>query len=254
MSGTRSLAAKLLVGMGIALGLAGCGSAPGPMVRTQLVPFTPEQSRKIAAASTRAYRIQAGDVLKVEFSYLKELTQPTVLVLPDGTASLTGIDSVLLAGLTVTEADSLLTKYYAKDYQTPELTVAVLESKGNQVYVLGEVLHPGLYSIPQTSIGMLGAIASAGGFTDDAARSSTVLVRSTRDGYLCSKMDLSDLGKASVSPVAAVELEAYDIIWVPRSRIADIGYFSRNVLQGVLNLAQIFSDARYIATGNYFNR
>jgi polysaccharide export outer membrane protein len=222
------------------------------MVRTQFVPFTPEQSQQIAVTTTRPYRIQAGDILKIEFSYLDQLTQTGVLVLPDGTVSLTGIDRVQLAGLTVTQADSLLTQCYARDYQSPELTVMVLESKGNQVYVVGEVTHPGLYSIPQTSIGVLGAIAAAGGFTEDASRSSTVLVRTTRDGYLCCNVDLSDPGKVSASPGAMVVLEPYDIVYVSRSRIADIGYFSRNVLTGVLNMAQVFAQGRYVITGTYY--
>ncbi len=37
-------------------------------------------------------------------------------------------------------------------------------------------------------------------------------------------------------------LQAYDVVYVPKSKIGDFAYFTKNVLGGVLNISSLFWD------------
>lgn len=228
------------------LTLVGCGSSRGGPVRSSFVEFTPEQQVDIKSKATRPYQLQAGDYLRVAFIHQKELTQDAVLVLPDGSVNLIGVDRVDLAGLTPTEADSVITLAYSKEYRDPQLSVIVLESRGRMVYVLGEVRSPGLFTLPRGGLGPVGAVALAGGFSEDAAKEGTVLVRVTPSGYLVQELDLANLHDPGNFPLAMVELLPFDVIYVPRSRIGDFAYFSASFLQGILSITRIASDITYM--------
>ncbi len=92
------------------------------------------------------------------------------MVLHDGAINLVGVDRIEVAGLTMTEADSLVTRAYAKDYLEPNLSIIIKETQGRRVYVMGEVRNPGMHQLPVGGIDILGAITVAGGFSDDAAK------------------------------------------------------------------------------------
>lgn len=230
-------------------GMAGCAGSGPRLPRTDFIPFTPEQKVELQSAASRAYRIQEGDVLRVRFAYEKNLDQDWVHVLSDGTVNLVGVDTIHLAGLTMSEADSVLTLAYSREYREPALSVIMQDTQGRKVYVLGQVRDPGLYKVPEQGMDVLNAITMASGFTDDACRSSTCVVRVTPEGYQFQEVNLDRIGEADLASVAAVQLQPYDIIYVPRSRSGDFNYFARNVLAGIGNLTRIAYDLRYIITG-----
>lgn len=230
-----------------AVALAGCGGGAYSVPRTTFVEFAPEQKAVIEADAGRAYRIQEGDVLRIAFPYERNLTQDDVLVLADGSVSLIGVDRIPLAGRTVAEADSIVTAAYAKDYVEPDLSVIVIETVGRRVYVLGEVRNPGLVKVPHGGLGIVNVITIAGGFTENAAKGGTVLVRLTPEGYLVQEMDLDALHRPEAAALAMVTLEPYDIVYVPRSSIGDFDYFARSVLQGLVNITRMAADIRYLS-------
>jgi protein involved in polysaccharide export with SLBB domain len=245
---TISFVAVLLTGLAV---LAGCGGSSDLLVRTEFVPYTPEQKADLAAQATHAYRIQERDKLQVRFAYERVLDQDNLTVLNDGTVSLVGIGNIKLAGLTLSQADSVLTAAYSREYREPALAVLVQETSGRRVYVLGEVKSPGLYTVPVGGIDMLSAVAVAGGFTENAARSGTLLIRSTLEGYQFQEVNLDRFDDASFAQAVVVPLQAYDVIWVPRSRIGDFGYFARNVLSGMAYITRMIYDVNYISTDGF---
>lgn len=246
-----SMSLFLIAGLAIIPVLGGCGGGPSAVVRSDFVEFTPEQKTEIEANSSGHYRIQVGDILKVVFSYQKDLNQDDVIVLDDGSVGLMGVDRLELAGLTMTEADSLITLAYAEAYREPDLSIIMKETKGRQVYVLGEVVQAGLHSVPPGGLDIIGAISIAGGFTDHAARSGTVLVRVTGDGYLVQEIDLDGFASVSYSALGAVSLQAFDVVYVPRSRSGDFDYFARTILSGIVNLTRIAVDIKYLGQGGF---
>ncbi|MBU2501077.1 polysaccharide export protein [bacterium] len=232
------------------LAAAGCGSGGNrPVVRTNFIDFTPEQLRAIEHAGEYEYRLQPNDLLRVAFANEPNLLRDPVLILPDGAVTLVGVDRIKVAGLTITEADSVITDAYAKEYRDPQISVVVLESRGRRVYVLGEVVQPGMVDLAHGGLDILGAIAQSGGFTEHAAKDGAVLVRVTSAGYMVRELDLSNFHTLAFSELATVDLLPYDVIYVPRTRIGDFAYFARSVLTGVVNITRIASDMRYLSDG-----
>lgn len=249
MRGTGQKIPLMLLGLAHLLVLGGCGGGTSQVVRSNFVEFSPDEKQEIGTQSSREYRIQEGDYLRLAFSYQRELNQEKVIVLDDGAVNLVGIDRVELAGLSLTEADSVITQAYAKEYRDPDLSVIVEQSVGRRVYVLGEVRNPGLHPVPMGGVGVIGAVTIAGGFSPDAAKSGTVLVRVTDDGYLVQEVDLDGFSSVAYSSLALVDVQSYDIIYVPRSRTGDFGYFSRTILAGLVNITRIASDIKYLSGG-----
>jgi protein involved in polysaccharide export with SLBB domain len=241
----------LLAGIVLMVFLAGCaGVRQGPPVRTSFVEFTPEQVSLIEAEDVHSYQIQAADVLRVVFSNEPNLNRDPVLVLPDGSVTLVGIEPLRIQGLTVVEADSAITQAYSREYRDPQISVLVLESKGRMVYVMGQVRQPGLVELPYGGLGVAGAVARAGGFTVDAAKEGSVLVRVTDAGYMVQEIDLSNFQDVTMGELATIQLQPFDVIYVPRSRIGDFSYFAKSVLSGLVNVTRIAADVRYLSDAN----
>lgn len=242
------IAGSMMVTAALAF-LAGCGGTH-ELARTEFVEFTPDQQAEIQSRAGDEYRIQEGDILRLAFSYQSELNQDGIVVLSDGSVNLVGIDRVVLGGRTMTEADSMITAAYSREYRDPQVSIIVQETMGRQVYVLGEVRNPGLHKVPSGGIDMLSAVGVAGGFTDDAAAEGSVLVRVTDQGYLAQEVDLRNFSDVSSAGLVMVQIQPYDVIYVPRSRIGDFGYFSRTMLSGLVQITRIAADIKYLTGGS----
>ena len=238
-----------LLTLGALVVLSGCGGGSTVPVRSNFVEFSPEQQGKINVNSGLAYRLQTEDVLSMVVADQEEMSQDQILVLPDGSISLIGVGSVQVAGKTLAEVDSLVTRVLSREIREPEVSLIVTETQGKQIYVLGEVENPGLYKLSHGGLGIIGAITMAGGFTPDAAREGTVLVRVNEEGYLAQELDLSTFGKPEGIALATVGMQAFDIVYVPRSRIGDFAYFSKSVLSGLVYFTRMASDITYLKNG-----
>lgn len=234
---TRWLSGALL--LVLAAGCAGGGRAP---IRTEIQPFSPHDQALRAAAQGARYRLRVGDSFSVDFKYQDELDQHRITILPDGRFTMAAMEDVKGVGLTVMELDSLVTAHFAKDYRNPELSI-IMEALGErQVYVLGEVKFPGQFKLPGEGSGILQAVAMAGGTLGNAATSQTVLIRVTPEGYLYRHCDLSHLEKNGLGDLGYMDLQANDIIYVPRSAIGDFAQFFQTVLPSVLDMSRLYWD------------
>ncbi|HPF34739.1 MAG TPA: polysaccharide biosynthesis/export family protein [Candidatus Krumholzibacteria bacterium] len=231
-------AALLLLGA-----IAGCGSGgfvePG---ETVIIPYTEAEQQMRQEAQNASYRLKPGDQFGVVFAYEPDLNQRGIFVMPDGRISAVGVENVMAAGLTVVDLDALLTEEFGRVYEHPDLSIVVETLGTAQVYVLGEVRIPGEVDLKPGGMGVLQAITQGGGFTDDAAKSETVVIRATDQGYQYRRLDLSKIDKGGLAGVANMDLQPYDIIYVPRSAIGDFDYFNKTVLAGVLNFSRLFWD------------
>lgn len=170
------------------------------------------------------YRIVPGDELGLNFgpgqTYDRDVVR-AVTVRPDGRVSVFPIGDVVAAGRTPAELQAELVRLLAGEMKQPRVVVEVTKFAGNRIHVLGRVKEPG--SLPVSSLPtLLQVIAEAGGFEDDAARGSVVV------------MHRVGLGSVSVTRVRAdkllrnggdVPLSRYDIVYVPRSTIGNVGVF-----------------------------
>ena len=185
-----------------------------------------------ASLDNLGYRIQAGDQLAIDF-YLNSEFNDNVNVQPDGRIVLRLIGPVQAAGLTPGQLSDEINKAYSQELKNPSATVHVQNMPSRQVFVEGQVNHPGSFSL-QPGMTALQAIANAGGQTDDADLNSVVLIR--RDA--CGRPDGSKLQLASAtkSPEggADIMLMPHDTIVVPRSTISNVDLFVKQYIRDVL--------------------
>jgi len=184
------------------------------------------------AADDAGYRIQPGDQLAIDF-YLNSEFNDNVSVQPDGRVILRLVGPLQASGLTPGQLATAINQSYSRELKNPSATVHVQNMPSRQVFVQGQVNHPGAFSL-QPGMTALQAIASAGGHTDDAAMDDVVLIR--RDA--CGRADGSKLDLASASDTPAkgedVMLMPHDTLVVPRSRIANIDLFVKQYIRDVL--------------------
>ena len=163
------------------------------------------------ASST--YRLQPYDLIDVDIYSEEDLHKPARLG-ADGTALLPLVGSVKLGGLTVTEATALITQKYAAGFvKNPNVLITVLEYRRATFSILGQVVHPGTYEIPEGAhVTIIEAISEAGGYTQTAAENAVSVKRMTHDSIQIFKVKAADM---ALSPaVVPFEIKPGDTIVV----------------------------------------
>lgn len=129
-----------------------------------------------AAADTAAYRLGSGDKIRVTVFNEKDLSGDFD-VNEQGLVALPLIGQVKVGGLTLSEAESLITQRYGKDYLVnPRVNVEVMNYR--PFFILGEVKNPGSYPYVN-GMSIVNAVALAGGYTPRANRDRIVIKRAS---------------------------------------------------------------------------
>jgi polysaccharide export outer membrane protein len=182
-----------------------------------------------ATVSTSPYLIQPGDVLETHFIVDSTLNEQ-VVVAPDGRVSFFYAADIAAAGHTLRQLrDSVAQKAGITD---PSFLIALRNSVGTRVYVTGEVNTPGEIVV-NGQISALQAISRAGGYKLGAQKGLSVLLR--RDS--ANKPVLYSVNLESAAdgrqPNEDVLLQPYDIIYVPRDRIANLSLIFERIHNAV---------------------
>jgi polysaccharide export outer membrane protein len=166
------------------------------------------------------YLIRSGDDLDIKLFYTQELNEQ-VTVRPDGYISLQLIDEIKAAGLTPKQLDEQLTQKYSAYLKDPAISVIVRSFKGFRAYVGGEVAVPQVVPL-EGGMSVMQAIYRAGGTLSTADMASIVLIRRGDRGQpMTYHLDLSDEAIAAGRPDTQVALTPADVIYIPRSPIAN---------------------------------
>ncbi len=223
-SSGKECGASGLAILALLFGFACAGRTP---IRAPSVSETP-----LPPVEWRPYRIQIDDQLDVKFWGNTELDQG-VRVRPDGMISMPYVDDVRAAGLTPAELDAELTRRYSEELTLPELTVIVTEAGGLSVYLGGEIGNSGSLRLVE-GMTLLQAIQEAGDFLVTSRRQQVLLIRSMPDGQRVARsVDLRPVISGQ-DPSADVSLRPNDIIFVPRTRIANVSLFIDQYLSSVI--------------------
>ncbi|HVV31724.1 MAG TPA: polysaccharide biosynthesis/export family protein [Vitreimonas sp.] len=180
---------------------------------------------------TPAYRFFPGDEIDVTVFSAPELTR-SVTVAPDGRVSLPLIEPVRAAGLTADELHDALVAAYADQLRQPELSVTARSFASRQVFVGGEVARPGIYEMP-ANIDAFQAVMLAGGFLPSARRGDVLVLSRTTGAQQVTQVDLSPRAMRRGFPDAH-PLSRYDVVYVPRSGIAQINLFMQQYVRDAL--------------------
>lgn len=141
----------------------------------------PGVSSTAVPAATPEYRLGAGDVLRISVYQNPDLTLET-RVTEAGIVSYPLLGAVRLGGQSVTAAERLIADGLRNGnfVKSPQVTIVVLQVRGNQASVLGQVNRPGRYPIEVADMRLTDLLAMAGGTA--VTGSDTVVVTGTRNG------------------------------------------------------------------------
>jgi protein involved in polysaccharide export with SLBB domain len=230
-----------LAGMAFAASLAGCAGtsdvfapAPAPTAEFSNIGYATWDDAE------PAYRLFPGDEMDIQVLSAPELSK-TVIVQPDGRINLPLVAPVQVADRSIVDAEALITTAFAAQLLRPDVTVTV-RAAPLKVFVGGEVDKPGVYDMPG-DINALQAVIMAGGFKTSSKRSQLVIIRRGAAGKpMMRTLDLlrgiSDPGHFELAP-----LRRFDIIYVPKTGVAEVGQFVQQYIRDAIPVSMGFSYA-----------
>lgn len=200
-------------------------SGAAALVACSTVPTLPPAPVEPAPVShiSRAgpYQIQVGDVLDIRLMLNPELNEE-VVVRPDGHISTTVMPDAVAEGRTVPELTGTLRAGYSHDLRNPRISVLVKSFSPTRVYVGGEVANPGEFITVGPTLTLSQAMARAGGSKLSSDDDSIFIIRRGVDD----KPEYLSVRYGSVmhakDPNADVRLAPYDVVFVPKSGIAEV--------------------------------
>lgn len=135
-----------------------------------------------AAAQATKYLLNPGDVLDISV-WKEEGMQREVLVLPDGTISFPLAGHLQAAGKTAQEVQNSLAKKIGEFIPDPPITVSVIRTSGNKIYVVGQVNKPGEFPVSH-KIDVMQTLSLAGGLTAFGDENDIRVLRRNNNGKL----------------------------------------------------------------------
>jgi protein involved in polysaccharide export with SLBB domain len=190
------------------------------------------------------YQIGIGDELEIKF-FDNEKFNELVIVRPDGRITLQRVDDLYVNGMTPSELDQFITNTYSKIIKSPDISVFVRKTSGKQIYLSGEVKMPGAYLL-HNGMTLVQALALARWETEDANLKSVILLRRTDETTMVAeKVNLKKM-LSYESPGSDYVLQADDVIYVPKTMIANLGKFIRDYYDILLPPWQAFWQIQYI--------
>jgi polysaccharide export outer membrane protein len=198
------------------------------------------------AAAANEYRLGSGDVIRISVYQNPDLTLET-RVTEAGVVSLPLLGSVRIGGKSVTEAekfiaDGLRTGNFVKQ---PQVTIVVLQVRGNQASVLGQVNRPGRFPIEVADMRLTDLLAMAGGVAPNGA--DVLVVTGTRDGQpFRTVIDLPSVFAAGGRDKDLIVLNG-DTVWVERQPVVYI--YGEVQRPGPMRLERDMTVMQSLATG-----
>jgi polysaccharide export outer membrane protein len=240
----RFVARGLAPGLVLALALSACSSSTNPDLFTPKPQPTnrfPNIGYATWSDAEPPYRLYPGDVLSVEVPAAPELNR-IVTVQADGRISLPLLEPVMVADQPIVDAEAVISGAYASQLLRPRVNIDVKTPTPLKVFVGGEVDKPGVYDMPG-DINALQAIIMAGGFKTSGRRSQVVIIRRGADGRaMLRTVNLVD-GMTDPARTGLVPLRRFDIVYVPRTGVAEVGLFVQQYLRDTLPIQLGFSYA-----------
>ena len=217
---------RVLVGVLLLVMWAGCGGA-----RPRRAALEPEPVPEV--------RLSGGDVVEIRFFYVPELNE-TQTVRPDGKISLQLVGEVDVGGRTPAEVrEELVERYSGPLGEKAEVAVVVRSLWSRRVYVGGEVNRPGLIEMGGR-LTALEAIMQADGFNLRTGRVGNVVIIRRKDGEQYGML-LDLRGALSGKRVEPFYLEPLDIVYVPRTRIANVNQWVDQHINMLLPVGLVYT-------------
>jgi protein involved in polysaccharide export with SLBB domain len=166
------------------------------------------------------YRLGAGDKVKVEFLLTPEMDEE-VTVAPDGSVGLRAAGRLSVQNDTLDEFQQAVEAAARRNLQNPVVTVGIVAANSARIIVGGAVEKPGVYPLPPRG-SPFEAVMLAGGLTPESRMDEVVVLRRRPDNVMM--MRTVDLNRfiAKADARESLALAPEDIIFVPRSHVAEV--------------------------------
>jgi polysaccharide export outer membrane protein len=127
------------------------------------------------------YLLGTGDMIKIQVFQNPDLTLET-RVSESGTITYPLIGTVRLGGIAISKAEMLIARMLDEGgfVIKPQVSLLVLQVRGNEVSALGQFNHPGRFPLETTQTHLSDVIAQAGGIAPNGA--DEVILVGVRDG------------------------------------------------------------------------
>ena len=221
--------ARQLLGLPALAALVLLGACTSPHVKQaerEVPPAVIESSLRFQ----KEYLLAAGDQIDVLVWRTPEASR-SVIVRPDGRISLPLLQDVQAAGLTASALASKLTEGFAQRLLNPQVNVVPIVVRQPVVYVMGDVGQA--QAVPLRSAATAAqALALAGGARRTGAEADASIIRLMPDGRLRAiAVEAPRDGQPSgTMALAAIPLQADDILFVPESGRSQVNRFIDDVL------------------------
>ena len=175
------------------------------------------------------YRIRVSDKLEIQSYYDEQLNQ-VAIVRPDGRISLKLIGEIDAANKTPARLSQEIKLAYSELLDSPDINVLVNEMSQRRMYIGGQVRAPSVHRIDE-SLTLMQALTMSGGFKDGANNHQVLLLRN-EDNQL--KVHQIDTDKILTNQIPDVFLSRNDVVYVPRSGIADKGLWMDQYINNMI--------------------
>ena len=195
-----------------------------------------DQQNNVEKLQNEYIKIQHKDLLRIHITSLNEESNslftvnresivtnksdetPGYRVGMDGMVNLPVIGNIMLAGLTIAQAQDALTTELTKYVKQPIVEVQLLNFK---VTVIGEVNKPSSFTIPGDNINLLEALGMAGDMTVYGKRENVLIIREQNGKRIMKRLDLNE---ANVLNSEFFNLKQNDIVYVEPDKSKAIEY------------------------------
>ena len=204
------------------------------------------QGATATAVAATDYKLGAGDVVRINVYQNPDLTLET-RVTEAGIVSYPLLGAIRLGGISVTAAEKLIADGLRSGnfVKQPQVTLVVMQVRGNQASVLGQVNRPGRYPIEVADMRLTDLLAMAGGAAQGGA--DTVVVTGTRNAQAYRlEVDLPTLFAPGGKDKDITILNG-DAVWVDRQPLVYI--YSEVQRPGPMRLERGMTLMQSLATG-----
>ncbi len=199
-----------------------------PAAPTSVTPATPIRAVPLPAKAVGApapsgidFPLAPGDTIRIQVFQNPDLTLET-RVSESGNVSYPLVGTLRLGGLSVTEAERAVGSALSQGgfIQKPQVTIVVLDLRGSQVAVLGQVNRPGRFVLETATTRVSDVLALAGGAA--TAGDDVAIVTGQRNGQAFRQQ--VDIPSLFLEPqnAANVVLQGGDTVYIHRAPVVYI--------------------------------
>ncbi len=201
--------------------------------------------------STTQYTLGVGDLIEIRLLYNTELSS-IMPIRPDGKILLPLVGEIKAAGRTPNELSTRITELYAKhleppnnpaaivivkEFHPPDLTVTLVSSASQKMYIGGEVAKPVMIPIDGT-LRSMDALILAGGAKKTAYLETAILLRD--NGTKTPQAYMLNMKKILSGEQPDAILQPYDILFIPKNDLSLLDDFMQHIYN-IIPVSAVFT-------------